>query len=58
MSNVYTRHGMFVEAHYMDREFEKLRGMVPGKSTLNMTAESEHVIEIEMQIRVINKHVQ
>ena len=49
---------MFVEAHYMDREFEKLRGMVPGKSTLNMTAESEHVIEIEMQIRVINKHVQ
>ena len=49
---------MFVEAHYMDREFEELRGMVPGKSTLNMTAESEHVTEIEMQIRVINKHVQ
>ena len=39
----------------MDRGFEKLRIIIPGRSTLNMTAADVRVTEIERQIRVIKE---
>ena len=46
---------MYVETFYMDREFEKLRILMPGISTLNKTAAADHVPEIEQQIIVIKE---
>ena len=45
INEVYARCRMFVEMYYMDREFEKLRGVMPGKSRLNTTTTSHHVQE-------------
>ena len=42
INDVYYRHGIYVEIFYMDREFEKLRRRILGRSTLNTTAESDH----------------
>ena len=39
----------------MDREFENIKIIMPGISSLNKTAASEHVTEIERQIRVIKE---
>ena len=39
----------------MDREFEKIRRIMPGISNLNTTVAAENVIEIEIQIRVIKE---
>ena len=44
---------MCVEIFYMDRDFEKIRRIMPGRSTLNTNAAAEHVPEMERQIRVI-----
>ena len=53
INDVYFRHGIYVEALYMDREFKNTRNIIPRRSTLNTTAASENVPEIERQIRVI-----
>ena len=46
---------MFLEELYLDREFENPRKIITGRSTLNMTTESEHDPEIESQIRFIKE---
>ena len=46
---------MYVETFYMDREFENIRKIIPGRSTLNTTAAAESVPEIERQIIMIKK---
>ena len=38
---------MYVETFYMDREFENIRIILTGRSTLNTTAADEYVPEIE-----------
>ena len=30
INKVYSKHGMYVEIYYMDREFEKLLGVISG----------------------------
>ena len=47
---------MYVEILYMDRKFENIRRILPGRSTLNTTTADEHFIEIERQVRVIKEH--
>jgi hypothetical protein len=51
---IYTQRGFTIQTALMDREFECLRDDLRG-ITLNTTAESEHVPEIERQIRVIKE---
>ena len=46
---------MYVEKFYMDREFENIRIILTGRSTLNTTAADEYVPEIERYIRVIKE---
>jgi hypothetical protein len=53
---VYTTHGFKVEAALMDREFECLRSDIP-EVNLNTTSASEHVPDIEQQIRLIKERV-
>ena len=52
--NTYARAGFNVLTILMDDEFEKVRDYV--HATLNTTAASEHVGEIERRIRVIKKN--
>ena len=40
----------------MDRKFESIGRLITGISTVNDTAASEHVPEIEQQIRVTKEH--
>jgi hypothetical protein len=51
---IYTQRGFTIQNALMDREFECLRDNLRG-ITLNTTAASEHVPEIERQIRVIKE---
>jgi hypothetical protein len=51
--NTYARAGFNVHTILMDNEFEKIRDHV--QATLNTTAVSKHVGEIECQIRVIKE---
>jgi hypothetical protein len=51
---IYTQRGITIQTALMDREFECLRDDLRGV-TLNTTAASEHVPEIERQIRVIKE---
>ena len=46
---------MYVETLYMDRDFENIRRIMPGISTLNKTSATEYVPEIEQQVRVIKE---
>ena len=41
---------MFVETLHMDNESKNIRRIMPGTSTLNTTAEDEHIPEIERHI--------
>jgi hypothetical protein len=50
--SLYSNHGFKVTTALMDREFESLRDDLPGL-LLNTTAASEHVPDIERQIRVM-----
>ena len=43
INDVYYRRGMYVEKLYMDRAFENIRMIMPGRSTLNKTMGAEHV---------------
>jgi hypothetical protein len=52
--NIYNYRGFKVVKALMDREFEPLRGQING-TIMNTTAASEHVPEIERQIRVIKE---
>ena len=52
--NTYTRAGFNIHTMLMDNEFEKVWDYV--HATLNTTAASEHVGEIERRIRVIKEH--
>jgi hypothetical protein len=51
---IYTQRGFTIQTALMDRKFECLRDNLRG-ITLNTTASSEHVLEIERQIRVIKE---
>jgi hypothetical protein len=51
---IYTQRGFNIQTALMDREFEYLRDNLRG-ITLNTTAASEHVPEIERQIQVIKE---
>jgi hypothetical protein len=51
---IYTQGGFTIQTALMDREFECLRDNLRG-ITLNTTAASEHVPEIERQICVIKE---
>jgi hypothetical protein len=52
--NIYNSRGFKVVTALMDREFEPLWSQIHG-TILNTTAASEHVPEIERQIRVIKE---
>ena len=54
INDVYYIHRMYVETLYMDRGFENHRKIMPGRSTLSMTTEADHIPEIERQTRVKN----
>ena len=43
INDVSCRHSMYVETFYMDREFKNIRLIMLGISTLNTTAEADHV---------------
>jgi hypothetical protein len=51
---MYTQRGFTIQTALMDRKFECLRDNLSG-ITLNTTAASGHVLEIERQIRVIKE---
>jgi acetolactate synthase regulatory subunit len=53
---LYQHRGFKIETALMDRNFECLRDDTP-ELTLNTTAASEHVPDIERQIRVIKEHM-
>jgi hypothetical protein len=53
---LYQSRGFKVETALMDREFECLRDDIP-ELNLNTTAASEHVPDIERQIRVIKERM-
>ena len=55
--DVYYIQGVYVETFYIDREFEYLRRIIPRRSALNKTDASEHVPEIERQIKVMKELV-
>ena len=38
INEVYSKRGMYVETYYVDREFEKLLGVISGSENLNKTA--------------------
>jgi hypothetical protein len=52
--NLYKQRGFTIETALMDREFECLRGDLP-ELNLNTTAASEHVPDVERQIRVLKE---
>jgi hypothetical protein len=52
--NIYNSRGFKVVTALMDREFEPIRSQIHG-TILNTTAASEHVPEIERQIRAIKE---
>ena len=47
INDVYYRHGMYVENFCRDREFENIRRIITGRSTLNLTTVADLVPEIE-----------
>jgi hypothetical protein len=52
--NLYKQRGFTIETALMDREFECLRGNLP-ELNLNTTAASEHIPDVERQIRVLKE---
>ena len=42
-NDVYYRRGMYVEKFCMNRDFENIRRIMPGMSTLNTTTAAKHV---------------
>ena len=55
INGIYYRRGIYVETFYIDREFENIRTMMPGRLNLKMTATYEYVPEIKQHIRVIKE---
>jgi hypothetical protein len=52
--NLYRTRGFAIDTALMDREFECLRSDLP-ELNLNTTADSEHVPDVERQIRVLEE---
>ena len=58
IKSVYTNKNIFINTLYMDNEFEVLRDDLRDKGlTLNTTSADEHVPQIEIQIKFVNKRV-
>ncbi len=54
--NLYARGGYTINLIMMDREFEKLEGLL-GPVEINTTASREHVGEIERSNRIVKERV-